>query len=51
MHIYTTWSDFTKALLGLLELQRAASDFLALFIGVSNLAKPLKSSVGLLVTL
>ena len=35
MHIYTTWSDFTKALL--LALQRAASDFLALFIRVSKI--------------
>ena len=34
MHIYTTRSDFTKALL--LALQRAASDFLALFIRVSK---------------
>jgi len=33
MHIYTTTSDFTKA--SLHALQRAASDFLALFIRVS----------------
>ena len=47
MHIYTTRSDFTRALL--LALQRAASDFLALFVRVSKLGKPVKSSI--LVTL
>ena len=34
MHIYTTRSDFTKTKALLLALQRAASDFLALFISV-----------------
>jgi len=38
IHIYTTRSDFTKALL--LALQRAASDFLALIIGASKLYPP-----------
>jgi len=47
IHIYTTRSDFTKALL--LALQRAASDFLALIIKVSKLGKPVKGSI--LVTL
>jgi len=47
IHIYTTRSDFTKALL--LALQRAASDFLALIMRVSKLGKPVKSSI--LVTL
>jgi len=36
-HIYTTRSDFTRALL--LALQRAASDFLELIIRVSKLGK------------
>jgi len=47
MHIYTTTSDYVEALL--YALQRAASDFLALFIIVSKLAKPVNSSI--LVTL
>jgi len=44
MHIYTTRSDFAKAL-----LQHAMSDFLALIIRVSKLSKPVNSSI--LVTL
>jgi len=46
-HIYTTKSVFTRALL--LELQRAALDFLALIIRVSKLGKAVKSNI--LVTL
>ena len=47
VHIYTIRSDFTKALLH--TLQRATSVILALFIRVSKLGRPVKSSI--LVTL
>ena len=43
MHIYTTTSDFTKAILH--AFQHAASDFLALFIKVSKLGKPVNSNI------
>jgi len=41
-YTYTTTSDLTKTLLH--TFQRAVSDFLALFIRVSKLGRPVKST-------